>query len=275
MRTRIVQVGAAIAAVAIALIVARTEAFAAGKESCSTTTTDVTSGPSADGAEATCDAASRRTQRGEGPSLRRRTPTRHPRHQNGSDATATANGNGLRRDCRGIDGGSDAEATAKGDDADATAEAVGPSGSDGHQLREGRGLRCDCRRHQAAARLKQPRRERTPMRHRSRRAGGSHGRQLREGKGHRRDCRGRRTAATLKATASGTDSEAEASAEETGSNVTASRDQGFYSHRQRHQRRRLARQSTAARLKSPARWETATKRRETNRQSIGAPHRTL
>jgi hypothetical protein len=43
MQTRIVQMGAAIAAVVLALTVARTEAFAASdKESCSTTSTDVT-----------------------------------------------------------------------------------------------------------------------------------------------------------------------------------------------------------------------------------------
>src|SRR5208282_2082659 len=54
---RIVQTGAAIAAVVLALMVARTEAFAAsGKESCSTTDTDVTSGPNSDGTEAECDA---------------------------------------------------------------------------------------------------------------------------------------------------------------------------------------------------------------------------
>ena len=101
MRTRIVQVGAAIAAVSIALIVARTEAFAAGKESCSTTTTDVTSGPSGDGAEATCDAAI------DGPNGAKAKAS-------GADADATSE----------AENGSDATSTANGKDSDATAEAL-------------------------------------------------------------------------------------------------------------------------------------------------------
>src|ERR1700733_998026 len=100
MQTRIVQGGAVIAAVSLALIVARTEAFAAGKESCSTTTTDVSTGPSADGAVATCDAAT------DG-------PNGAMAKASGEDANATAEASD----------GSDAKATAKGGDSDATAEA--------------------------------------------------------------------------------------------------------------------------------------------------------
>jgi len=42
MQTRIVRIGAVIAALVLALMVARTEAAASGLESCSTTTTNVT-----------------------------------------------------------------------------------------------------------------------------------------------------------------------------------------------------------------------------------------
>ena len=100
MQTRIVPMGAAIAAVAIALIVARTEAFASGHESCSTTSTDVTSGPSSDGAEATCDAETG-------------APNNATAHASGADADATSE----------AAGGSDATSVSKGEDADATAEA--------------------------------------------------------------------------------------------------------------------------------------------------------
>ena len=105
MQTRIVQMGAAIAAaVLVALMVARTEAFASGQEKCSTTNTDVTSGPSSDGAEATCDAATG-------------APNTVKANAAGSDADATSEASG----------GSDTKATAKGKDADATAEADGGS----------------------------------------------------------------------------------------------------------------------------------------------------
>lgn len=57
MQTRIVQIGAAIAAIVLALMLARAQAFAASDhESCSTTHTDVTNA-NTDGTTAECDAA--------------------------------------------------------------------------------------------------------------------------------------------------------------------------------------------------------------------------
>ncbi len=57
MQTRVVQIGAAIAALVLVLMVARTAAFAASdKESCSTTSTNVTN-TNPDGTEAVCNAA--------------------------------------------------------------------------------------------------------------------------------------------------------------------------------------------------------------------------
>src|SRR5271155_3341672 len=121
MRTRIVQVGAAIAAVSLALIVARTQAFASGKESCSTTTTDVTSGPSADGAVTTCDAAI------DGPNGAMAKASGEDANataeaSDGSDVKATAKGGHSDSTAEGT-GGSMAVSSAKGEDADATAEA--------------------------------------------------------------------------------------------------------------------------------------------------------
>src|SRR6202167_4591414 len=104
MRTRIVQMGAAIGAVGIALMVARTQAFASSKESCSTTTTDATSGPSSDGAQDTCVAETNG-------------PNGATAHAAGKDADATSEASD----------GSDANATAKGGDADSTSEAGGGS----------------------------------------------------------------------------------------------------------------------------------------------------
>ena len=105
MQTRIVQMGAAIAALVLALTVARTETFAgSGKESCSTTSSDVTSGPNSDGAEATCDAETG-------------APNKATAHASGEDADATSE----------AASGSEAEATAKGERADTTSEAGGGS----------------------------------------------------------------------------------------------------------------------------------------------------
>ena len=66
MQTRIVQMGAAIAAVVLVLTVARTQAFAASDhEKCSTTDTDVENLNATDGTEASCQAEA--TKQGDGP----------------------------------------------------------------------------------------------------------------------------------------------------------------------------------------------------------------
>src|ERR1700722_1392710 len=125
MQTRIVQMGAAIAAVTIALMVARTEAFASSHESCSATSTNVTSGPGSDGVEATCNASTG-------------APNTAKASATGSDADAEADAEGhstAKATSKGANadatadagGGSGAKATAKGLDSDATADAAGGS----------------------------------------------------------------------------------------------------------------------------------------------------
>jgi hypothetical protein len=102
MQTRVVQMGGAIAAVVLAVMVARTEAFAhSDKESCSETSTDVTSGPNADGTEATCDAATG-------------APNKATAHASGEDATAYSE----------AEDNSEAVSSASGEDAGAGASSV-------------------------------------------------------------------------------------------------------------------------------------------------------
>jgi hypothetical protein len=193
MRTRIIQMGAAIAAVAIALMVARTEAFASDKESCSTTTTDVSEGPSSDGAVATCDAETGG-------------PNGATAHSSGKDANATSEASGgsdTSASAKGGDsdstaeagGGSMAVSSAKGDDADATAEAS--SGSDAKATAKGS--------HSDAT---------------AEAGGGSMA--VSSAKGDNADATAEAGAgSSAQATASGDGSDAEAVAEETGSDVTA------------------------------------------------------
>jgi hypothetical protein len=127
MRTRILQMGAAIAALLLALTVSRTETFAgSGPEKCSTTSTDVTSGPNSQGAEATCDADNG-------------APNKAIAEASGADADATSDastGSESKATATGTDadatstaeGGSETKATASGDDADATATATSDGG---------------------------------------------------------------------------------------------------------------------------------------------------
>lgn len=111
MQMRIIHVGAAVAALVLALTVARTDAMAASdKESCSTTSTDVTSGPNTDGTEAQCDAST-------GPPNKAKAhawDTGFAASTAGDMGTATADAKGK-----------DSDAIANGDDGEATATAIG------------------------------------------------------------------------------------------------------------------------------------------------------
>src|SRR5215469_14266612 len=214
MQTRIVRIGAAIAVVAIALTVARTEAFAAKGESCSTTSTDVTSGPSSDGAEATCDAATTPPNSAKGSA-------------SGTDADATADASGgsnAKATSKGMDadatadasGGSAAKATSKGTDADATAGASGGSMA----VSSAKGMSAFGDATAGTGSSAQATASGTNSDATSDASGGSMAVSSAKGMDSFADA----TAANgsnAHATASGTDSDAEADAEQTGTNVTA------------------------------------------------------
>ena len=197
MQTRILQMGAAIAAaVLVALMVARTEAFASGQEKCSTDQRG-------------------RPRRVRAPMAPRPLAMRPPAHP--TQLTANAAGGADADATSEASGGSDTKATAKGKmptrqlRRKAAARPLAPRKERAPMRPRG---------HQAAAKRKQPRRARTPMQ-RLRRKAAARPSAPQKGESRRRECRGCHPAATLKQTALGADSTAQATATENGSNVTA------------------------------------------------------